>query len=94
MCYYWTCSSLFGLAQTLALMSPRVRYRLGLPTRYPDSETPYSDLWTTAKVRYSFLKSPAAEKTEERNNEHSGISGETTDSKHTGKITDEKKPNH
>ncbi|XP_041362241.1 cytochrome c oxidase assembly protein COX18, mitochondrial-like [Gigantopelta aegis] len=57
MSLYWSCSSLFGVAQTLAFKSPRVKRSLGIPKTPRESDTPFRDLWETTKNKYTWNKS-------------------------------------
>ena len=52
MCYYWVCSSLFGLGQSVMFKMPSVRRLLRLPKTPSESETPFTDMYNAAKLKY------------------------------------------
>jgi hypothetical protein len=56
MCFYWTCSSLFGLGQNVALRLPRVRRALRITKAPSESQTPFRDLWSAVKNKYGRAK--------------------------------------
>ncbi|XP_064594434.1 cytochrome c oxidase assembly protein COX18, mitochondrial-like [Liolophura sinensis] len=56
MCLYWTSSSLFGLAQNIALKIPRVRRAVGIPKTPSESATPFQDMWEVAWTKYTRRK--------------------------------------
>jgi inner membrane protein COX18 len=53
MCYYWTCSSLYGLGQNLLLRLPRIRRILHIAHAPSESATPFRDLWHAARKKYT-----------------------------------------
>jgi hypothetical protein len=53
MCYYWVCSSLFGVGQNVLFKVPSVRRLLRIPQTPSESQTPFKDLVSAAKARYS-----------------------------------------
>ena len=55
MALYWTCSSVYGLSQNIALSLPKVRRSLGMKISPNESQTPFQDMATIAKKRYPFL---------------------------------------
>nr|XP_045600430.1 cytochrome c oxidase assembly protein COX18, mitochondrial-like [Procambarus clarkii]XP_045600431.1 cytochrome c oxidase assembly protein COX18, mitochondrial-like [Procambarus clarkii] len=48
---YWVTSSACGLAQTLALMHPRLRHLCGIPRSSSQRENPYQHLWLQLQKR-------------------------------------------
>lgn len=52
MCYYWLCSSVFGLTQNIVFKFPAVRRLLRLPCTPSESQTPFRDLYQAARVKY------------------------------------------
>ena len=58
MALYWTCSSLYGLSQNIALSLPKVRRNLGIKKSPTESETPFKDMIYIARKRYIFLQNP------------------------------------
>ncbi|XP_070187347.1 cytochrome c oxidase assembly protein COX18, mitochondrial-like [Littorina saxatilis] len=52
MCYYWVCSSLFGLGQNVLFKFPSVRRLLRLPRTPSESQTPFTDMYNAAKLKY------------------------------------------
>lgn len=56
MCWYWLCSSLYGLSQNLAFQLPTVRRAIGIPATPSECNTPYQRLYTAAKNKYSLRR--------------------------------------
>lgn len=52
MCYYWLCSSLFGLTQNLLFKTPSIRRLLRIPLTPSESQTPFKDLCQAAREKY------------------------------------------
>lgn len=53
MCLYWTVSSSFGLVQNLALLSPQLRRKLGIPLAPSEHEHPYKHMAEEIKSKFS-----------------------------------------
>lgn len=56
MCWYWLCSSLYGLSQNLAFLLPTVRRAVRIPVTPSECGTPYQRLYAAAKEKYSFKR--------------------------------------
>ncbi|GAB1608497.1 cytochrome c oxidase assembly protein COX18, mitochondrial-like [Argonauta hians] len=56
MCWYWTCSSLYGLLQNLVLKFPKVKRTLKIPETPNESKQPIQDLYAAAKEKYTWKK--------------------------------------
>ncbi|KAL8619223.1 hypothetical protein ACOMHN_050005 [Nucella lapillus] len=52
MCYYWVCSSVFGLGQTVLFKLPSVRRLVRLPKTPSESQTPFTDMYHSARMKY------------------------------------------
>ncbi|XP_076441695.1 cytochrome c oxidase assembly protein COX18, mitochondrial-like [Babylonia areolata] len=53
MCYYWMCSSVFGLGQTILFKAPSLRRLLRVPKTPSESQTPFTDLYNAARLKYT-----------------------------------------
>lgn len=58
MALYWTCSSMYGLGQNIALSLPKVRRKLGIKKSESESDTPFKDMIYIARKKYIFLPNP------------------------------------
>ncbi|XP_014777236.1 cytochrome c oxidase assembly protein COX18, mitochondrial [Octopus bimaculoides] len=56
MCWYWTCSSLYGLLQNIVLKFPKVKRTLKIPETPSETKQPLQDLFAAAKKKYTWKK--------------------------------------